>query len=194
MASSLRSTAWRRSSVRTLWGTHAVVSFTGHSYVLTSRPDELRPFALDGYGAATDPRVLLAVAGPGGSVGSIDVVLVACGIGTGSTLTPRADLESHARVARARHHRRHVRVLGDDHGLVTIGEGLAGRTEVSIELTEARHGLGAGRRLLGAALGEVAADHLVFAQVAPGNAASLRVFLACGFVPIGSEVLIERHG
>jgi RimJ/RimL family protein N-acetyltransferase len=33
----------------------------------------------------------------------------------------------------------------------------------------------------------------VFAQVATGNAASLRAFLACGFVPIGSEVLIEQH-
>jgi len=31
----------------------------------------------------------------------------------------------------------------------------------------------------------------VFAQVAPGNAASLRAFLAAGFVLIGSEVLIE---
>jgi len=30
---------------------------------------------------------------------------------------------------------------------------------------------------------------VVFAQVAPGNAASLRAFLAAGFRPIGSEVL-----
>ena len=30
---------------------------------------------------------------------------------------------------------------------------------------------------------------VVFAQVAPGNAASLRAFLAAGFSPIGSEVL-----
>ena len=27
--------------------------------------------------------------------------------------------------------------------------------------------------------------------LAPGNAASLRAFLACGFVPIGAEVLVE---
>jgi hypothetical protein len=31
----------------------------------------------------------------------------------------------------------------------------------------------------------------VWAQVSPGNAQSLRAFLACGFVPIGSEVLIR---
>ena len=28
----------------------------------------------------------------------------------------------------------------------------------------------------------------MWAQVAPGNAASLRAFLAAGFVPVGSEV------
>jgi RimJ/RimL family protein N-acetyltransferase len=38
------------------------------------------------------------------------------------------------------------------------------------------------------------ADELVFAQVAPGNAASVRTFLACGFVPIGSEVLFRPDG
>jgi len=32
----------------------------------------------------------------------------------------------------------------------------------------------------------------LFAQVAPGNAASLRAFLAAGFVPIGAEVLFPR--
>ena len=47
-----------------------------------------------------------------------------------------------------------------------------------------------GRALLHDALGLVAAGEPVLAAVAPGNAASLRAFLACGFVPIGSEVLI----
>jgi hypothetical protein len=31
----------------------------------------------------------------------------------------------------------------------------------------------------------------VFAAVSPGNARSLRAFLAAGFVPLGSEALIE---
>ena len=34
---------------------------------------------------------------------------------------------------------------------------------------------------------------VVFAQVAPGNAASLRAFLRAGFDPIGSEALFLRR-
>ena len=44
--------------------------------------------------------------------------------------------------------------------------------------------------MIGEGLGLVPAGDLVWAQVAPGNAASLRAFLTCGFFPIGSEVLI----
>lgn len=174
------------------WGAHAVVSFTGHAYVMTARsPGELEPFEIDGFGAATDPRVLTFLAGPAGRVGSLDVVLVRRGLGGGSTLATREDLDHHPRVRRSRHHRRHVRVLGDERGLVTIGSGLVGRTEMSVELMSAPTAGGVGRRLIAAALHDVDDQELVFAQVAPGNAASLRAFLACAFVPIGSEVLIE---
>ena len=41
-----------------------------------------------------------------------------------------------------------------------------------------------------AGLATVPDDMCVFAQVAPGNAASVRAFLACGFTPIGSEILL----
>ncbi len=80
---------------------------------------------------------------------------------------------------------------GDERGFVTIGSGLVGRTELSVELLDVEHGRGAGRDLIRAGLAAIPVDTLVFAQVAPGNAASLRAFLAAGFVPIGSEVLIE---
>jgi hypothetical protein len=173
------------------WGTPAVVSFTGHSFVMTDlAPAALAGFELDGYGAATEPRLLTALAGSG-TVGSIDVVLTRHGTGRGSALD-RLDLhDDHPRVVRARHHRRDVRVLGDGRGFVTIGNGLLGRVELSVELLDVEHGRGAGRDLITAALDDIAADEVVFAQVAPGNAASLRAFLASGFVPIGSEVLIE---
>jgi hypothetical protein len=46
------------------------------------------------------------------------------------------------------------------------------------------------RCLLSDALGLVPRGEPVFAAVAPGNARSLRAFLATGFVPLGSEVLI----
>ena len=172
-------------------GTCAIVSFTGHAYVLTEQPpDALTDLALDGYGAATHPRALLRLAG-GGTIGSLDVVLVRHGAGGSSALTERTDLEHHPRVERARHHRRDVRVLGDDRGFVTIGRGLVDRVELSVELLDHAHGTGAGRQLIAEGLRTVGVDQLVFAQVAPGNAASLRAFLACGFRPIASEVLIE---
>ncbi|RIQ11374.1 hypothetical protein DY240_28965 [Jiangella rhizosphaerae] len=41
------------------------------------------------------------------------------------------------------------------------------------------------------ALRLVPAGEPVFAAVTPGNARSLRAFLACGFTPVGSEVLLR---
>jgi hypothetical protein len=118
-------------------------------------------------------------------------VLVRAGEGGTSSLAGRSDLEQHPRVQRARHHRRDVRVLGDERGFVTIGRGLVDRTELSEELLDHAHNSGAGRQLIAEGLRAIGRDELVFAQVAPGNAASLRAFLACGFRPIGSEVLID---
>ncbi len=104
-------------------------------------------------------------------------------------LLERHDLDDHPRVVRSRQHRRDVVVYGDDAGLVTIGRGLVDRLEVSVEVFEAGTG-GAGRRLISEALALVPAGDTVFAQVAPGNAASLRAFLGCGFLPIGAETLL----
>jgi hypothetical protein len=175
-------------------GTHAVVEFTGHSFVLTDRASaDLLARGADGFGGSTQPDVLRWLAGPRGAVGSLDVVLVATAR-PGDRLAERHDLDDHPRVARARLHRRDVRVFGDDRGLLTLGRGLAGRLELSVELHDGtgRNG-GAGRALIGAGIATAPRDELVWAQVAPGNAASLRAFLACGFVPIGSEVLITSR-
>jgi hypothetical protein len=172
-------------------GTHAVVCFTGHAYLLTdAAAGSIATCAPDGYGRALAPELLVALAGADREIGSIDVVLVCHGLGGGSGLVARTDLHDHPRAERSREHRRDVRVLGDDRGLVTIGSGLVGRTELSVELTGAEHGRGAGRDLVAASLCEIAAGEPVFAQVAAGNAASLRAFLAAGFTPIGSEVLL----
>jgi hypothetical protein len=84
-----------------------------------------------------------------------------------------------------------VRVFGDERGVVTLASGLAGRLEVSIEAVPGGQGRGAGRALLVDALSLVPAGEPVFAAVSPGNARSLRAFLAVGFTPIGSEVLIH---
>jgi hypothetical protein len=173
-----------------LGGLEAVVSFTGHAVLATSlQPDDLAMVALDGFGAALQPDVLSRMAGPDGEVGVIDVTLTAHGLG-GGALAVRDDLDDHPRVHHARAWRGDVRVFGDDRGLVTVSRGLAGRTELSVEAVATTEP-GVGRALIRNALGLVAAGEPVFAAVAPGNARSLRAFLAAGFRPIASEVLIK---
>ena len=174
-------------------GWWAVVALTGHSYVLAEVDiDELRSLGADGIGGASKPDVLQWLAGPAGHAGSLDVVLVAAAQ-PGPTLPRRDDLADHPRVRRATSHRTDVEVYGDDTGLVVVGRGLVGRREVSVELLDpAVGGAGQGRRLVRAGLAALPPGERCWAQVAPGNAASLRAFLACDFTPIGSEVLIRR--
>jgi hypothetical protein len=177
---------------------HAVVEFTGHSIVLTDRdPAELLAHGADGFGGAAHPDVVRWLAGPSGWIGSHDAVLVARGTGGGEL--PESDaLDTHPRVLRSREHRRDVRVYADDSGLVTIGRGLVDRLELSVETfrstAPATVRRGAGRRLIAEGMGRVDTGALVWAQVAPGNAASLRAFLSCGFVPIGAETLLAPAG
>ena len=83
-------------------------------------------------------------------------------------------------------------MLGDDTGLVTLGIGLVDRVESSIERFEGAPA-GTGQRLIAAGLGVVVAGQPVWAQVAPGTAASLRAFLRAGFGPVGSETLLTPH-
>ena len=175
-------------------GTRAVVAFSGHAYVLADvDPAELAALGADGYGGASKPDVLRAIAGADLEIGSLDVVLVTTG-GDGGRLERRRDLDHHPRVQRATHHRREVEVYGDDVGLVILGRGLVDRRELSVELLHpADGGRGEGRRLIRAGLAAVPPGEWCWAQVAPGNAASLRAFLACGFIPVCSEVLITPH-
>lgn len=175
----------------------AIVEFTGHAVVLGNiAPTELTAMGADGFGGVSRPEIKLALAGAGGWVGTHDAVLVAAGRGDGrdGPLDERLDLEEHPRVVRSRAHRTNVVVLGGDHGLVTLGHGLVGRTEISVELFEPTHPTSSrrsnGRALIESGLRHVARDEFAWAQVAPGNAASLRAFLAAGFVPIGAETLI----
>jgi hypothetical protein len=175
------------------WGWSAVIALTGHAYVLAAiAREELDALGADGYGGASQPSVLQRIAGPGGEIGSLDAMLVGRGE-VGPVLARRDDHDDHPRVRRARHHRRDVEVYGDDAGLVVLGRGLVGRREMAVELLDpaAGGGTGHGRRLIRAGLAALAPGEPVWAQVSPGNAQSLRAFLACGFVPVGSEVLIR---
>jgi hypothetical protein len=95
---------------------------------------------------------------------------------------------NHPRVERALRHRDHVRVWTCPGGLVAVGQGVAGRWEVAIEVDPAGRGRGLGRTLARAARHLTA--HPLWAQIAPGNAASVRAFLAAGYAPIGAEALL----
>lgn len=166
-------------------GWEAIVSFTGHAYVASRLGEsEFADLGPDGFGQVLHPEVQLRMAS-GGKIGVLDATLVARGRG-GGRLPPLADID-HPRVEYARAQRQDVRVYGDENALFTIGVGLAGRTEMSVETS----GVRSGRDLIAEALTMVPEGDPLFAAVSPGNARSLRAFLACGFVPIGSEVLIR---
>lgn len=178
-------------------GLEAVVAFTGHA-VLAVEPDisdqRLDDLGVDGFGGAHDPRLMVEIAGDGGWIDSLDVLLVASGTGGTSGLVPRPDLMSHPRAQLAAGLRDDIVVLGhhdNDAAIVILSRGVAGLAELSFEL-ETEHRGRAGANLVRDALDAVPAGQLVVAACAPGNAASLRSLLAAGFTAIGSIQLFRR--
>jgi hypothetical protein len=175
-------------------GHEAIVAFTGHAVVSTTRSASkvLGHGGFDGFGGAHHPDAIRWLAGPGGWIGSLDQVFVSLGAGQGQgqRLNERSDLDDHYRVKHARDLRHDVRVFGDERGLVTVGRGMVGRWEMSVEVDAGARSRGAGRSLIADAVTLVPAGELLFAEVAPGNVASIRAFLAVGFVPICSEVVV----
>ncbi len=179
-------------------GLETVMAFTGHAVVATQLPaDQVLARGPDGFGGAVAPEFLLWLAGSGGVIRTLDVVLVAAGRGD-ADLPVRRDLDDHPRVRRARSLRESVVVRGDERGLTTIGVGIGGLTEMSVEIDPHHDTPRAGRRLIADVVGTVPAGDVVVAEVAPGNARSLRAFLAAGFTPVGAAVHIApqrgKHG
>jgi GNAT superfamily N-acetyltransferase len=124
----------------------------------------------------------------GAEPGVLDVVLVAPSSSAPDVELVPADVD-HPRVARAHLHRTDVRVwtTSDGCGLLTVGSGIAGRWEMSLEVEPAARGRGLGTALAAAA--PTLVEGPLWAQVAPANTASLRAFLAAGYRPVGAEVL-----
>ncbi|SNR29176.1 hypothetical protein SAMN06272737_10219 [Blastococcus mobilis] len=151
--------------------------------------------AHDPIAAPLGARFLAALADRVGcEPGVLDAVLVAPpGGGVPQTDIPVQEVSatglSHPRVQRAFLHRTDVRVWAtpDGAGLLTIGRGVAGRLEASLEVETDCRGRGLGTALSRAAR-SLAAEPL-WAQVAPANTASLRAFLTAGYRPVGAEVL-----
>ena len=179
-----------------------VVAFTGHIVIAADvDPEWVAERIPDGdLSAPTNPPFLAALEEfTGRRVNAIDAMLLAPALADPAEraaatagLTVLAD-HDHPRVERAWRYRHDVRVYADAHGgLVVTGRGLAGRLECAIEVPPDARGHGCGRRLAAAARALIAADASIWAQVTPGNAASLRTFLAAGYKPVGSEALLVK--
>ena len=182
----------------------AVLGFTAHHLIAADLdPDWLRS-ALDPttdnaeIGRPMQPGFLAELgvhlhARPGGQ----DVLLVSTGTSDLDCLDPDAANVNpaaldHPRADRALRYRDDVRVATKPGGLVTIGRGLADRWEISIEVETSHRGGGMGRALAEYGRTLVPGGALLWAQVHPANVASLRVFLAAGYRPVGAEVLFTR--
>jgi GNAT superfamily N-acetyltransferase len=137
----------------------------------------------------------------GADPGPVDVLMVAPPehlADDSLELWRRDDLVDHPRVARAGRYRPELAVYadrqhGEPNGVVIVGRGVAGRWEMAYEVASPARGRGLGRRLAAAASSLVHGDDPVFAQISPGNVASVRACLAAGYQIIGSEVLFRPH-
>jgi L-amino acid N-acyltransferase YncA len=95
-------------------------------------------------------------------------------------------------MVRALHYRDEVRAWQAPGGVLLLGRGVAGRAEVAIEVDPAHRSRGLGARLAMAARHLVPDNVPLWAQIAPANAASVRAFLAAGFLPVGAEALLSQ--
>ena len=177
-----------------------VIAFTAHSVVFA---DVTAAWVRDrlpagDLAAPVSPPFLSALAGRLGRwIGSLDILTMAPAA-AGPPELPLAPLgtgehpQDHPRVRRARRFRDEVSVWAGGGAIVMIGRGVAGRWEVAIEVEPDRQGRGVGRAAALAARHLVPDGEPLWAQIAPGNAASVRAFLAAGFQPAGAEVLLNR--
>jgi GNAT superfamily N-acetyltransferase len=174
--------------------TAAVLAFPGHVVVAADLdPDWIRARLPDGdLSAPMNPPFLHACEQQlGRRVNCIDGLYLAPPAAGPPLLDLRevADLD-HPRVRRARRYRPEVRIWTTDGGVLVVGRGLAGRWEAAIEVDPAYRGRGLGRTLAAAARHLVPEPRPLWAQVSPGNAASVRAFLAAGYRPVGAEALL----
>lgn len=175
-----------------------VMAFTAHSVVFTDEDpawvyDTLRALDCDPLAATMNPRFLAALLERTGRVTEcVDAVLVGSPL-PGEPPLPLKEIADpdHPRITYARERRDDVRAWTAEGGVLVMGRGVAGRPEVSVEVDERARHRGLGRELV------AAARHLVteplWAQVAPGNARSVRAFQAAGYRQVGAEALLRTR-
>jgi GNAT superfamily N-acetyltransferase len=133
----------------------AVAGFTAHHVIAAglSEREVLARLPSDDVGAAMDMRFLAWLGRRLGSTpGMLDVVLAAAPL-PGEGILAEVPAVEHPRVDRAARYRTDLRVFRDVRGtaIVTLGRGLAGRLEVSVEVEPAHRDAGLGRALAEAA-------------------------------------------
>jgi GNAT superfamily N-acetyltransferase len=173
----------------------AIVAFTGHHVVAADVDprwiaDRCQPWALE---APFGPAFVAALAEHvRGRAGTLDLVLVAESVPSiDLDLRPATTEEIGEALEGAPNPRREVKVwrTPDGAGQVLLGRGLEDRWETAIEVAPAARGQGLGRALATSARGLVGPGEHVYAQIAPGNVASLRAALAAGYRPLAAEIL-----
>jgi GNAT superfamily N-acetyltransferase len=169
-----------------------VIAFTGHSVIFADADPAWIASQLpadDPFAAPLRPQFLSALAERTGRVAHHCDMLACAPALPGAPpadVIPGAD-PAHPRISRALRYRDEVRTWHVPGGVVMVGRGIAGRWEVAVEVDEEARGNGLGRALATAARHLVPGGAPLWAQIAPGNAASVRAFLAAGFRPVGAE-------
>ena len=175
-----------------------VLGFSGH-YVVAAAVEEEWVRSVLPHGDLIAPLGAEFLVALGARLGrhpdSLDLVAAADGLEGAPELLTEAAPTDHPRAARAQLHREQVRVFGDDRGEVvaTLGRGLAGRLEVSLEVAPGARGGGLAPRALLDLRRIAGPGEPLFGQTSPANTASVRTLLAAGFEPIGAEVLFYAH-
>lgn len=180
-----------------------ILAFTGRAVLAVSydiSDARLQDQGVDGWGGAHDPRLVCELAGPNGWIDSLGVLMLCAGRGAQDgqpALVSRPDLTKHPHVEYARRVRTNVQVLGRSdparHDFITLGHGVAGLREISLEVVDSMPGKGTAPELLDMALAAVPEHEVVAASAPPGNAATLRAFLRAGFTPVGGLQLFSTR-
>jgi hypothetical protein len=176
----------------------AMLGMTGH-FMLAADLDPGEVAANvpgDDLSAPMSPPALTWIAHRLGSrPATFDALLCRTGDGSGaSDWLHEVEGADHPRVVRASRYRLDMRVFvaAGAAAVLAIGRGVCGRWEFGFEVEPHAQGRGLGTAVARAAAELVPPGEPLWAQVAPGNAASLRALLAAGYAPVGAEVLFPR--
>jgi GNAT superfamily N-acetyltransferase len=169
-----------------------VLAFTAHSVVfIDADPAWVRGLLpADALAGPMLPSFVQAVcAGTGRQATSTDMLCAAeARSGPAPITLDEVPAVGHPRLERAVRVRDDVRAWQVPGGVLTLGRGVAGRWEVAVEVDPGHRDKGLGRKLIAAARHLLPQGTPIWAQITPGNAASVRAFLAAGYRPVGSEV------